>query len=384
MKKTTILLLSVFFVATLAAKTSIREQILRNLNRGNTLSYTVEKLTIQGESTKEKYSADTTFIRTYSSASFTKMKSDTLFGYHYVTIDSLIHPYFKTPLKTTCYYNGTKILRSFVMPGQTTFSDTEVAKIDKDELEAYVEAEIVAINKLLNNKTTKQQNDTVINHDGCFHFSTIIDDRDHSLYVSKKTLFPVLYRITTSRIQPFIEEYYYKRFTNAKAFVIPNFDELKAKVTPTVVPLKGNDSLPNWILTDTKGNSISFAKPDRYNIIFLSMINCGPCHEAIPAVHAIYSKYNNTDSTDVYVFYPMDQPDELNKYIKSKNIQYTIVYNSLKDENKKMVLRGKLLFPYPTMIIVKDNKIIYKITGYTKNYENEIVKRIEAVMTAKK
>ena len=35
------------------------------------------------------------------------------------------------------------------------------------------------------------------------------------------------------------------------------------------------------------------------------------------------------------------------------------------------------------MIIVKDNEIKYKIVGYTENYENEIIKRIEKVIKKK-
>jgi hypothetical protein len=72
MKKTTAILLSIIFVSTLCVKANIKEKIYTKLNNNKTISYSINKLTIQGSSTREKFSNDTLFIKTYSSAQFTE------------------------------------------------------------------------------------------------------------------------------------------------------------------------------------------------------------------------------------------------------------------------------------------------------------------------
>src|SRR5690554_6061387 len=75
--------------------TKIIDKTLANITSDKAVNYQYNQLTIQGSSEN-----DTTFIGTFSSASFKKDDEDKFLGFNYLIQDSLIHPYFHVPMKT--------------------------------------------------------------------------------------------------------------------------------------------------------------------------------------------------------------------------------------------------------------------------------------------
>lgn len=385
MKKTTAILLSIIFVSTLCVKANIKENIYTKLNKNKTISYSINKLTIQGSSTREKFSNDTLFIKTYSSAQFSRIKTDSVFGYHFVLIDSLIHPHFKIPMKTIEYYKDNTLISSLVSPMKNSYTEKDISELDPDRLENINAGQISDMIFILKNKETKQLNDTIINKENCIHFSTIRNGIANSLFVSKKTQLPIMLRVTSNTFQPFIEEYYYSNFIFNSKFYAPNFSKSKEQSPITNTLIKTNDILPNWTFDDLEGNKVSFEKSGKYKIIYLSMINCGPCQVAIPYVDKMYNFYNKTENIDFFVFYPIDPKENLEKYIARKNIKTQIVYNSLLDNNKRFKVINQLNMGFPAILIVdKDNQIKYIVNGVVSSKFEEIVKEKIDLLTTEK
>ncbi len=381
MKKTTILLFAVFCATNLFASENLKEKILRKLVTNKVISYTINELIIQGSSTKTKFSSDTLFIKTYSSASFLKNDTDSTWGYNFVTADSLIHPYFKVPQKTIKVYKNGKMLSSLTSKMNNSYAEKKIQEIESEDLDLVVKGHITDFIYILKDKNTKQLNDTIINNTSSYHFNTPIKGKDNSLYISKKTLYPVLLRITTNTFQPFIEEFRYSNFKYSSKLNIPDLSKSKEKTKITTSSMKVNDILPNWELIDLQGNKFSFKKSEKYKIIYLSMINCGPCQQAIPYVEKMYNNYNMTENIEFIVFYPIDDKESLVKYVQRKKIKTQVVYNPITENDKRIEIINKLNIRYPSIFLVdKENRIKHIINGFSKDIEEIVKNEIDKLM----
>lgn len=376
-KKTT-LLLTVFYFSTLCASAETKEKIVQLLNSDKVINYTINKLIIQGNSTREKYSSDTLFIHTYSSASFMKMKNDSKFGYEFVLIDSLIHPTFKIPQKTITIYQDAKYISSLTSSMRNSYSKKRISEVDPELLTNTMQGHIPDMLYILNDKATRQLNDTIIKGENCYHFSTHKDSSEHGLFVSIATLHPLMMQVTTNTFQPFIQQYYYNNFTFDSKQNVPEIIRAKTATSIKEETIKVNDILPEWTLSDLKGNSVSFKKSDKYKIIYLSMINCVPCQQAIPHATKLYNYYNATDDVEFIVFYPVNSKADLEKYVKSKGVLTPVVYNSFSDEKQRLETIVQFNIGYPSVLFIdKDNRIKYIMTGFSSDFEQRINKNIK-------
>ena len=381
MKKATIIFLAVFFVTNLFAYENLKEKVLGKLVSNKVISYTINELIIQGSSTKTKFSSDTLFIKTYSSASFLKNETNSTWGYNFVTTDSLIHPYFKVPQKTIKVYENGIMSTSLTSPMKNFYAEKKINEIESEELDLVVKGQITDFIYILKDKKTLQLNDRIINNESCYHFNTQRKGKDYSLYISEKTLFPVLLRITTNAFQPFIEEFRYSNFKYSSKLNIPDFSKSKEKPKITVTLVKENDILPNWELNDLQGNKVSFKKSAKHKIIYLSMINCGPCQQAIPYVERLYDKYNKTENIEFIVFYPIDDKESLVKYVQRKKIKTQVVYNSYRFDNKRFEIINYLNMGFPAILIVdKENRIKHIVDGFTKDIEDKVKMEIDKLI----
>ena len=86
------------------------------------------------------------------------------------------------------------------------------------------------------------------------------------------------------------------------------------------------------------------------------MINCGPCQSAIPFVQELIEKYKADPDIQVVVFYPYDSKTNLDKYVKTKQISYPIVYNSMESENERVEIMNKMELGMPTFLLLDKNK----------------------------
>lgn len=361
----------------LHASEHLKVKILRKLENDKVVNYTVNKLTIQGNSTKTEFSKDTLFINSYGSASFRKNTEDSVWGYDFVATDSLIHPYFKLPQKTTKVYKNGKLLTAMVSPKQNRYIEKGIRELKPEELELTAKGQLTDCIAILKDPKTVQLTDTLLNKSVCYHFKTIHNGLTNSLYIAKKTLFPVMLRITTNTFQPFIEEYSYSHFNYSTVLNYSELSKSSRQTTPVKAVVKENDILPDWELSDLQGNNYSLNNSEKYKIIYLSMIHCGPCQEAIPYIEKMYDEYNKTDSIEFVVFYPVDDKESLIRYVQRKNIKPNLVYNSSAKQEKRIEIFGYLNIGYPTFLIVdKENRVRHIISGFSKNIELRVKKTV--------
>ncbi len=353
----------------------IKSRTIDKLTIEEAINYNYNLLTIQGST-----ETDTMFIETYSSASFMAKKDDAFIGYRYVIQDSLIHPHFNVPLKTVYHYNGAKLTTAIISSIHTSLKEEELSDINQEVFSNVMQGQLPAIISILQNPETQTLKDTIINDVLCAHFSVVKDGLRSSLFVSKETFFPVMLRIITNTFQPFIEEYYYRDFSSSDKLIVPDYrSEFESKSTQKqFLPYKVGDIFPDVELHDLSGNQVGISKSNRYKIIYISMINCGPCQRAVPYIEDIYENFKGNDFADFYVFYPMDLKEKLEKYVATKNIKTPIVYNSISDEAKRIELSSRLRTAFPSVLILnEENYIKHIINSFSTDLERRIKERLD-------
>lgn len=361
--------------------TKIIEKSLANITSDKAVNYQYNQLTIQGSSEN-----DTTFIETFSSASFKKDVEDKLLGFTYVIQDSLIHPYFHVPMKTTYHYNGTLLNTAMVSPMRISLEENDTTEMNKNVFNNVMTGQLPTMIHLFKSNSAEIIGDTIINGQNCYQLNDIKDKKAHQLFISKESFLPVMLRVITNLSQPFIEEYYYKDFHTTPELQIPDYkSEFEAKApqnTPQDVPqsFKVGDKMPNFKLHDLNENEILMGNSKNIKVIYLSMINCGPCQKAIPYVAKINDYYNKRDEIDFFVFYPMDLKEKLIKYAIAKNIDYLIVYNSLSEKKDRLKLISRMNIGFPAVLILDaENNIRHIVHGFSTNMEDIIIKNIREI-----
>lgn len=355
----------------------IIEKTDRNLQSINAINYQYNKLTIQGISEN-----DTTFIEMFSTASFKKDYEDKLLGYTYLIQDSLIHPYFHVPLKTTYHYNDNLLNTAMVSPIRNSIEVNDTSKINKNVYNNVMSGQLPSLIHLLNSNTIEIVGDTIINDDKCYQLTDIKDEKAHQLFISKKSFIPVMLRIITNTTQPFIEEFLYKNFYTTTELQIPDYKlEVEAKaIQDFPQSIKVGDKLPTLILHDLSENEVLMGYSKNIKIIYLSMINCGPCQKAVPYIGKINEYFDMRDDTDFYVLYPMDSKEKLLKYISAKNINYPVIYNSLtREEDRLKLILGMNIGSPSALILDSENYIQHIIHGFSTNMKDRIIEEVSNI-----
>ena len=207
MKDTLIFILLATLSSCTLSPTKIIDKTLANITSDKAVNYQYNQLTIQGSSEN-----DTTFIGTFSSASFKNDVEDKLLGFTYVIQDSLIHPYFHVPLKTTYHYNGTVLNTAMISPLRNSLEENDTTEINKNVFDNVMTGQLPTIIHLLKSNSAEIMGDTIIDGQNCYQLNDIKDEKAHQLFISKKSFLPVMLRVITNTFQPFIEEYYYTDF----------------------------------------------------------------------------------------------------------------------------------------------------------------------------
>lgn len=180
-------------------------------------------------------------------------------------------------------------------------------------------------------------------------------------------------------MQPFIREYYYSNFNRSTSLQEPSFINRTWAKTVEDVPLTVGDTFPELKLQTVDGNQFSFEEnKGKVSILFLSAINCGWCQKLIPAIQRVFDKYKRTGDIRCLVFYPADSKEKLADYIKSKSIDYPVLFNPSEDPKERYRLNKRIANGYPTTIILnRKNETIWIKTGFSEELEKEIEKRIK-------
>jgi hypothetical protein len=264
----------------------------------------------------------------------------------------------------------------------TKLKDENFSQLNKEVYRNVMKGQLPAIIRMLSDPNAKIALDSTVSKVSCIQLYSIEGDKPHYLFISKKTHQPIMMRIVTNRFQPYIEEYYYGEFRFSSELKIADYKtEIKNYSPPKQLStLKIGDILPAWELEDLYGKTVSVNSSAKTKVIYLSMINCGPCQLAIPYVEQIYNTYKNSDSIDFYIFYPYDSHDKLSKYVKTKGITSQIFYNSYKDEKRRIEVISSLKMVYPSVLIVDENNIIQHIIhGFSTSIGSTIQKYVQQV-----
>lgn len=361
------------------AQQNTREATLKNLTEKLIIAFHIDNLTIQGMTEK-----DTLFIKNAQNYVFKKDDSEKIIGgYQYFQEASFHHPYFNTDVLTQDFYDGDAKISD-------VYSTMEVSRttVLKDSLEPVnfesIRGSLIALLNILQSKgfETVHQKDTIIFNKNCLYMDALSnsDTIRHELLIDKSVNLPVFLRITTNTFQPFIEEYTYSSFAYPDSFEKP--ESMRQPIKNDIQqakPLTDGAVIPDWKLNTLSGKSFSFEDlKGKKTILYVSMINCGPCQTAVPFIDKLIEKYKNNPEVNIVVFYPYDSKDNLEKYVKTKEIAYAVVYNSSENETERIVIMNNMQMPMPTFLILdKDNKIASRVVGFNIDYKDKIEASIE-------
>lgn len=377
MRNILIYVLLVYVSSCTLSPSKIIEKADRNLQSIDAINYQYNQLTIQGSSEN-----DTTFIEKFSTASFKKDVEDKFLGYTYLIQDSLIHPYFHVPLKTTYHYNGNLQHTAMVSPIRNSLEVNDTSKINKNVYNNVMSGQLPSLIHLLNSNTIEIVGDTIINDDNCYQLNDIKDEKAHQLFISKKSFLPVMLRVITNTTQPFIEEFLYKNFHTTTELQIPDYKlEVESKaIQDFPQSIKVGDKLPSLRLHDLSENEVLMGNSKNIKIIYLSMINCGPCQKAVPYIGKINEFFDVRDDIDFYVLYPMDSKEKLQKYVSAKNIDYPVIYNSLtREEDRLKLILGMNIGSPSALILDSENDIQHIIHGFSTNMKDRIIEEVRNI-----
>lgn len=350
---------------------------IKNLTTDNAVNYNCRTLTIQGSSEN-----DTLYINKYDTLSYQKNPNDTLLGYNFISRSGLMHPHFKVYVRYTKSYDGVNYcsnIQSIKHLSSEKYipTGTKIKSFKKER-----EGELPYLINLLREPELKLFNDTLIAGRKCEKWSVKYLGKTNDLYIDKKTAFPIMLRIITNPLQPFIMEYHYDKFNFTKELNKKLFSEVDTTKTKKVDVLKVGKTVPVLSLQDLSGNTVSFTNSEKFKIVYLSMINCSPCQQALPHVKEMYKKYYKRDDISFQVFYPFDSKEKLLKYVSAKNIEYPIIYNSIKNENERVDLNSMFGLSMPSILILnKENKIVALISGFNADMQERVEKQLKIAMT---
>ena len=137
------------------------------------------------------------------------------------------------------------------------------------------------------------------------------------------------------------------------------------------------NELPNIELKTMDGksfNSQELAKDDRVTIISLWATWCVPCLKELDAINEIYFDWQA--ETDVELFaVSVDDSRTVNRVkplINGKGWDYTILLDTNNDFKRALGAAT-----VPLTLLVKDNKIVYRHSGYSPGAEYELYEKIK-------
>lgn len=361
------------------AQNSTIEATVQNLTKHPVIAFRIDQLTVQGMTEK-----DTLFIKNAQNFVFKKDDKEEKIGGYQVFLESAFrHPIFNVNAVIHHFYDGDSLIFDVYSLKEVSRTITPKEKLKPFNL-SFIRGALPTLLNILQSKgfRTTLKKDTLLNGKTYLYIKALpeADTINHELLIDKQQNLPYFLRITTNIFQPFIDEFTYSSFAYLDSFEKPqSMLQPIQGTTLNAPPLAVGDFVPDWDLRLLSGEPFSFRKlAGKKTILYVSMINCGPCQSAIPFVQELIEKYKADPDVQVVVFYPYDSKTNLDKYVKTKQISYPIVYNSKENENERVEIINRMEMGMPTFLLLdKNKKISGRILGFNNNEKGKIEKLIE-------
>lgn len=144
----------------------------------------------------------------------------------------------------------------------------------------------------------------------------------------------------------------------------------------SIVAISQN-ALPNIDLKTLDGNTFNsqeLAKDDKVTIVSLWATWCVPCLKELDAISEIYPDWQ--DETNVELFAVSVDDSRTVKRVKplinGKGWDYTILLDTNNDFKRALGAAT-----VPLTLLIKDNKIVYRHSGYSPGAEYELYEKIK-------
>lgn len=135
--------------------------------------------------------------------------------------------------------------------------------------------------------------------------------------------------------------------------------------------------LPKIDLTTVDGdtfNSQNLAKDDKVTIISLWATWCVPCLKELDAISEIYPDWQDETNVELFAISVDDSRTvkRVKPLINGKGWDYTVLLDT--NNNFKRALGAATV---PMTLLVKDNKIVYRHSGYSPGAEYDLYEKIK-------
>lgn len=137
------------------------------------------------------------------------------------------------------------------------------------------------------------------------------------------------------------------------------------------------NELPNIELKTIDGNAFNsqdLAKDDKVTIISLWATWCVPCLKELDAINEIYPDWQAETNVELFAVSVDDSRTvkRVKPLINGKGWDYTILLDTNNDFKRALGAAT-----VPLTLLVKDNKIVYRHSGYSPGAEYELYEKIK-------
>ena len=143
------------------------------------------------------------------------------------------------------------------------------------------------------------------------------------------------------------------------------------------ITVNSQSTLPNISLNSLEGNEIniqSISSDDKIAVVSLWATWCVPCIKELDAISEYYEEWRDEVNFELYAISTDDSRTikRVNAMVNGKGWDYTI----LLDSNNELQ-RALGASTIPLTLIVKNNKIVYRHSGYSAGVEFELFDKIK-------
>ncbi|PHS10110.1 MAG: thiol:disulfide interchange protein [Kordia sp.] len=144
----------------------------------------------------------------------------------------------------------------------------------------------------------------------------------------------------------------------------------------TIITANAQNSLPNLSLKTIDGKTIKTDELSKNGPIVISLWAtwCGPCNKELDAISDVYDEWVEETGIKLYAVSIDDSRTvkRVKPLVNGKGWEYEI----LLDTNHELK-RALGVSTVPVTLIVKNNKIVYRHSGYTPGAEDELFEEIK-------